>query len=370
MYGAQRSLVGLVTSLDGRRFDKIVVTPKSSDWLIVKDMLSPFATVVGVRKMAFQTVSNRALHLLILLFDRFRLFCRLLILFTQYSVDLVYLNTIRNGTAAIAAKFMGIPVVWCVREMNSVLDAAGGKIRVALLRHVSDKVIAITDAGGRELIETRGVQRDKVVVINNGVDLPDERLVTALIEQRKVSKRIVSCIGAIDENKSSIAVLQAFDLMADWVDELWLFGDAYSETSTYKKQFLEKLAVIKSRDKVKWFGMKTNMEEFYPQITINILLSRMESQPRSILETMSWGIPVVATAVGGVPEIIKHEQNGFLVQPGHPEHVSSHVHSLVTNEELFRRISMAAYETIRDRFSVAKMVRKNQEVMLGLIRSH
>jgi len=93
-----------------------------------------------------------------------------------------------------------------------------------------------------------------------------------------------------------------------------------------------------------------DLRYLYSQCTVFCLPSHFEALPIVILEAMSFGKPVVATKVGGIPEIIKNEINGILVGPTHRD-VANGIAQLISNDELLRRISKNGRQTILDKFS-------------------
>jgi len=92
--------------------------------------------------------------------------------------------------------------------------------------------------------------------------------------------------------------------------------------------------------------------------TIFVLPSYVEGMPMALLEAMSWGLPVVATAVGGVPEIITHEVDGLLVAPGEIAALAAAIARLASDARLRERLGRAARETIATRFSLNAAVER------------
>jgi glycosyltransferase involved in cell wall biosynthesis len=73
-----------------------------------------------------------------------------------------------------------------------------------------------------------------------------------------------------------------------------------------------------------------------------ILPSYNEALPMALLEAMAWGLPVIVTPVGGIPEVVTADENGLLVTPGDIQQLSSAMQSLITNEDLRLRLGDAA----------------------------
>jgi glycosyltransferase involved in cell wall biosynthesis len=96
--------------------------------------------------------------------------------------------------------------------------------------------------------------------------------------------------------------------------------------------------------------------------SIFVLPSYAEGMPMALLEAMSWGLPVLTTPVGGVPQVITHEANGLLVQPGDIEALAAAIVRLMEEPELRARLGAAARETIEARFSLDASVARLLEI--------
>jgi glycosyltransferase involved in cell wall biosynthesis len=96
--------------------------------------------------------------------------------------------------------------------------------------------------------------------------------------------------------------------------------------------------------------------------TMFVLPSYMEGMPMALLEAMSWGLPVLATAVGGIPEIVTHEVNGILVPPGDIEALAAAITRLMSDSRLRQRLGAAARATIAARFSLATSIERLLEI--------
>ncbi len=85
---------------------------------------------------------------------------------------------------------------------------------------------------------------------------------------------------------------------------------------------------------------------------IFVLLSRWEGLPMVVLEAMSRGMSIIATNVGGIPEVIENGKEGILISPEDPEILIQTINKLLENEELRKNISQAAYKKVKDKFSI------------------
>jgi glycosyltransferase involved in cell wall biosynthesis len=109
----------------------------------------------------------------------------------------------------------------------------------------------------------------------------------------------------------------------------------------------------------------TEMPAFLSCVDALVLPSRSESMPYAVLEAMSCALPVVATRVGGVPEIIDDGRNGMLFRPNNVKGLADHLLALAGDAELRSRLGKAARQTVLDRHGLAEMVRQTRRELVA-----
>jgi glycosyltransferase involved in cell wall biosynthesis len=123
------------------------------------------------------------------------------------------------------------------------------------------------------------------------------------------------------------------------------------------------------RDRVVIAGSVTEGPRLLRNFRFSVLSSRQESFPNAVVESMAAGVPVVATSVGGIPEVIRDGIDGMLVPPGEPDALAEAMLKLLLDPQLATRMGEAARERISQSFSIEKMVREFEDLYLYLIRS-
>jgi glycosyltransferase involved in cell wall biosynthesis len=91
-------------------------------------------------------------------------------------------------------------------------------------------------------------------------------------------------------------------------------------------------------------GQQADVAPYYALATVLALPSHSEGSPNVVLEAMAAGVPIVATAVGGVPEILSHQQTGVLTAPQNPQAMADELRRLLDSESLRQRLAFAARE--------------------------
>jgi glycosyltransferase involved in cell wall biosynthesis len=100
-----------------------------------------------------------------------------------------------------------------------------------------------------------------------------------------------------------------------------------------------------------------------------VLPSLEEGFPMAALDAMAAGLPVVATAVGGIPEIVEDGRTGWLVPPGHPGALGERIRLLLRNPDTRRAMGAAGRARVREHFSAERMVARFAEIYDGLLES-
>ncbi|MGH8327317.1 MAG: glycosyltransferase family 4 protein, partial [Steroidobacteraceae bacterium] len=99
--------------------------------------------------------------------------------------------------------------------------------------------------------------------------------------------------------------------------------------------------------------------------TAFVLPSYAEALPMALLEAMSWRLPVIATPVGGIPQVIEHEANGLLVTPGDIEGTAAAMARLMRESALASRLGAAARRTIEESYSLDTSIKRLLEIYRG-----
>jgi glycosyltransferase involved in cell wall biosynthesis len=169
--------------------------------------------------------------------------------------------------------------------------------------------------------------------------------------------------GEIARHKGVFELAQAFARVADELPQLRLIyagtGSGVEETRRLIEQFR-----LGSRVRFTGWLQAQRKQATLAGATLFVLPSFVEGMPMALLEAMSFGLPVIATPVGGVPEILTHGHDGLLVPPGDIAALAAAIARLTSDPELRQRLGRAARDTVAKRFSLDSAV----ERLLGIYR--
>lgn len=185
---------------------------------------------------------------------------------------------------------------------------------------------------------------EKSEVIYNGIYSQNSTI--CLSSSRKNIKIIA--IGRLVKEKGFQHLIKAMNKMKDDVFEVNIYGDG-----NYRKE-LEKIVDFKN---ITFHGFVSNIDEMIEKSDILILPSYQEAFPFVILEALSRGKIVIATNVGGIPEIIVNKENGFLITPNNTGEIIRVLNYIKKND--ISQMNKKALKTVREKFTFEEMINKH-----------
>ncbi len=209
----------------------------------------------------------------------------------------------------------------------------------------------------KEALLALGRRDDQVSVIPNGVDTGF--FAPPPPEMRPV-RQVILCVARFVEDKDHQTLLAAFEQAAPHIPgaELWLVGEG-----PLKPRIEMTLKRMASRDRVRIYPGGADLRPFYQQASLLALTSVREGLPNVILEGMASGLPVVATAVGGIPEVVVQDATGLLSPAGDAAGLARSFAALLTSEDKRLDMGLAARRSALDGYSMEAMVERHQDVL-------
>lgn len=224
------------------------------------------------------------------------------------------------------------------------------KLDKLILRY-ADRVVAVSNSM-KDLLKEAGVKEDKIKIIYNAIDQADARPTANAESIRdcygiKNTHKVIGVVGRLSQEKGQIVFLKAFRKAVNILPEVkaLIVGDGPD------RKILEKYCRDNGlEDKVIFTGYQENVANLYQIFDIMVLPSFTEGLPNAVLEAMLFGVPVIATSVGGVPEII-NDSNGILVPPNNYDAIADRMIEFLKNDELRESIGLKGRESLYPRFS-------------------
>ncbi|MCX7766380.1 MAG: glycosyltransferase family 4 protein, partial [Candidatus Sumerlaeia bacterium] len=234
-----------------------------------------------------------------------------------------------------------------------------------------DLFISNSEAGRKSRIEREKFPANKIIVIHNGIKIPvlpdyAERLKYREKLLRTSAKRfVVAVIANFRPMKGHADIIDATKLLLPQIPEiLFVFAGGGNEEAKIRNLVnnddLLKKAII-------FIGVINNPLELLFASDVFLLASHWEGCPVSLLEAMAAEVPVIATEVGGIPEIITAEETGLLIPPAEPQSIAKAILRLYQNPELRRHLAHNARKLTEQKFPLEIMVKKIESVFTELI---
>jgi glycosyltransferase involved in cell wall biosynthesis len=234
-------------------------------------------------------------------------------------------------------------------EFHIFYEQESGRWRQAFIRFVLNRAQALIVVSDQWREFYREIyDRSEPIVIYNAMACPDRA--ASLTE----SPPVILALGRLGQRKGSYDLLSAFPHILEKFPEaqLWLGGDG--EVA----QVDECIRQQSWSKQVKLLGWVTGeaKEQVLRQSWLFALPSYNEGLPLAILEAMGYGLPVISTPVGGIPEAVVDGVTGFLVTPGDVAAISEKLQLLLADHECRQKMGLAARQRILDRFEVRKVI--------------
>jgi glycosyltransferase involved in cell wall biosynthesis len=256
----------------------------------------------------------------------------ILYIINQFKPDLIAAHSSKTGILGrLASQMTKVPCVFTahgwsfttgIPEPNRTIYRWLEKLTTSL----ADKIICVSEYD-RQIGLKAGMSSEKLLTIHNGMKDVATNLKANLAPAEPIK---VAMVARFDRQKDQATLIKAFkDLNA----QLILVGDGPSLDKT--KERVEQLGMS---HQVSFLGFRQDIAEILAEVQIYVLISNWEGLPCTIIEAMRAGLPVVASDVGGVSEIVLDGQTGYLVPRGDAKTLRQKLNYLLSNEQA--RISM------------------------------
>jgi glycosyltransferase involved in cell wall biosynthesis len=197
-------------------------------------------------------------------------------------------------------------------------------------------VVANSSEGAREAIRDESLKPEKVRVIHNGVDIP------RVAGNPETKPPVGLMIANFIPYKGHRDLIQALSQLSD-VPMIRLVGDGFERSVIEEEVMRAGLGGF-----VRFEGRVMEAKTLYVEAQFGLLVSHQEGMPNAVIEGMAAGIPMIATAVGGIPEILEDDVTGLLVPPQNPPALATAISRLVQDPQLRARLGTAAREKAKE----------------------
>jgi len=283
----------------------------------------------------------------------------------------------RRGVGVVLAKGRRcIRLAWAsrllLRPSPAIVGVIGGMVLKRSLRarltyrHMADAYITPSEHSRRALLDYGYFAPERLHAIPNGIELPAEdpgarERVRQQLGLRDAPTLVV--ISRLHPDKGHSLLLKVVaDLKRDFPELRVLIVGEGSERPGLERQ----AADLGLHQAVVFTGFRTDVLDLLRASDIFVLPSFHEGIPYAALEAMSVALPVVATAVGGLNELVVHGATGLLVPPGEPEPLKEALARVLRDPDLRREMGRAGLARVRENYTLDRMLERTEALLLGL----
>ena len=252
-----------------------------------------------------------------------------------------------NVFALPAATFARVPVRIGSRRGHTT-DRTPGQLAMQRAAYRCAHAVVANSRAIADHLRREGVRADKVTVVPNGLDL------SAFSPARSGSprRRVIVVANLRPEKGYDVLIDAAALVLARYPDARFDCVGSGPELSRLQAQLAAR-GVAHAFD---WLGRREDVPTLLASADIFVLPSRSESMPNSVLEAMAAGLPVVASAVGGIPEVVNDGDNGVLCPAGDVKALANQLCRVMADAAFADRLAANAHRDAHARYSFERMV--------------
>lgn len=335
--GAEVQLIHLITGLDKALFSPVLVTFEGGRFLT--DILDAGVEHILLPRSGRGTMA-RAISGMTALCD----------ILSDLRPDILHLQlpgAIIAGTAAGSVTGTSRIVI---SERGLGRTRPGWERPARLLCYgLADVVVTNSPATFDRLLFEDGVEEERLRLIPNGVETP----ALPLRRGPDTSGPVVGSLGRLDPVKGYDVLIRAFRLVRNSIPgaRMVIFGEGPA-----RGDLLELAAELGVQEAVSLPGITGNIYESLGEMDLFVSASRFEGLSNSMMEAMSAGLPVVGTAVGGTPSLLRDGKAGVLVKPDDPRNLADGICGLLGDRERMAGLGIMARRVVEEEYSIGRMI--------------
>jgi len=349
LYGGALQVVYLLQGLQAEGVRNILVCPEGSH-------IAPAARETGVEVIETPMGGDADLGLVF----------RLRRIIRREGPDLVHLHSRRGADlwGGIAARLAGVPVVLTRR-----VDNPEPAWWVGLKYRLYNRVVTISE-GIRQVLIDEGLAPARVTCVHSAVDT--ERYRPGCAEDGLLAREldlsgegpVLAVVAQLIARKGHRYLLEALPGILEAVPQtqVVLFGRGPLEAELRAE--VERAGLS---EQVRFAGFRDDLERLLPCLDLVVHPAEMEGLGVSLLQAAACGVPIVAFPAGGVPEIVREGENGYLLPVGDVDGLRERIIELLRKPERMREMGRRGRVLVEREFSIGSMVQGNLAVYRGLL---
>jgi L-malate glycosyltransferase len=363
--GAQTHLLQVLRLLDRRRFRPLLCC-------LATDRKDPLHLLDQVRELGVPILDARLRDTANSLVrpHSFAQMARVAGEFRRQRVRIVHSYLFHaNWFGTLTARLARVPVAIVSKRSMDVYPRARDRWACSLVNRLADCVTAVAAAVRDHVHQTEGCPLEKIVIIPNGIATPSVPTTSSAHGRAQAlsvnaDDKVVGTITRLVWKRGHEELLRAAALVAraEPTAKFVVVGDG-----PLRRALEEQARGLGLNGGVRFLGAVPQAARLLPHFDVFVLSSVWEGMSNGLLEAMAAGRPVVATRVGGNPEVVVDGESGLLVPPKDPQALADAVLRLLRDRELARRLGEAARRRIESEFTLEQMVQRLESLYDDLL---
>lgn len=274
-------------------------------------------------------------------------------------VDIIHAHEFAMNTyCTLLAALTRVPCITTIHGKNYSSDKWHRRAAYRVVARRT-KMVAVSDDIKDFLATQVGIPSKQIMTIPNGIDiarysLPQSTRATLRTELGLSDhQRVIGSVGRLEPVKGHTHLLQAARVVCERHPEAVFVLAGQGQLRDALARQADALGI---GQKVRFLGYREDVSSVLAGIDIFVLPSLSEGLPLSLLEAMAANTPVVASNVGGIPEVIQNQESGLLAQPAEPTDLADKILTLLDHPPLARRYAQNAHAIVTTRFGMGAMV--------------
>lgn len=233
------------------------------------------------------------------------------------------------------------------------------KTRSKKINKRSNRIIAVSNAAKRFLIERYKVSEDRIVVVPSGVD-------TGLFKPQRKEKTdnglTLMTVARLTEAKGLVYLIRAFQIIRENFPNARLLIVGKGEQTGELKKLVSSLGLDGNVSFLSEYILNEGMPSLYNSCDIFVLPSLIEPVGIAAIEAVSCGLPIIATSVGGLSDVVEENLNGFLVPPRDHVSITTKIYPLLEDGDLRKKFGKASRRIALQKFDYKKVAQRTLKV--------
>ena len=288
------------------------------------------------------------------------------------DIDIVHAHEVKSDVIAfLAARIRPVPLVTTLHGWigNGLKQRCLTALDKRIVRGF-DQVIAVSREIYEEL-KAHGVPQDRLRLVHNAIVVEryvrtGKRGAMAVLLGKTVAQPIIASIGRLSAEKGHADLVEALALVkkAGRKFTMVFIGDGPE-----RERLARQVAALGLEDAVYMPGYIREPQALLEEVDLMVLPSHTEGLPNAALEALLMEVPVLATRVGGTPEVIVDGETGRLVSPRSPEQLAGAIQEFSDDSAAWKQMALRGREMVKEKFDFQARTRKIEAIYSGLLQN-